>query len=91
MSNWNRRYANENDDEEEPNINFWHPFSSQEEYEEAEEIHYKEQEEEEKRQRTHDQNHKFYIDNFARKGLKDTPEAAHYYRTQVVPFKKNQR
>jgi hypothetical protein len=85
MINWSQRYANENEEEEE--ISPWHPFETEEEYKEfqrkGEDEYYAELD----RQETHAKNHKFYVDNFARRGLKDTNEAKEYYRTNVVPYK----
>ena len=83
--NWSQRYASE--DEEEETRSPWHPFETEEEYkkfqDEGEAAYY----EELYRQETHAKNHKFYVDNFARKGLKDTNAAREYYRTNVVPYK----
>ena len=82
--NWSERYDNE--EEEKP---FWHPFNSEDDYYAAAEAHAEEQDRKEQRQKTHDENHRFYIDNFARRGLKDTDEAREFYRTKVVPYKNN--
>jgi hypothetical protein len=70
----------------------WHPFDNEQEWQadqnEKESQHYEALAAEEERQSKHDKNHRIYVDMFARKGLRDTPEAAAFYRDHVVPFKK---
>jgi hypothetical protein len=82
--NWSQRYASEDEEETRP---LWHPFETEEEYKEFQAAGEAAYYEELYRQETHAKNHKFYVDNFARKGLTNTNAAKEYYRTNVVPYK----